>query len=106
MRGRLRHHLLGLACVAAAGVVAVAAIVDHRWKQHRLYRAEVAEWYCTHRGTRCGGTPWETIEARWNRRQVGYEVAVTVLATAGAGLIGIRALRPARGRAAQPVRRS
>jgi len=85
---RLRfRHLLGLACLAAAGLVGMAAVVDRHVKQERGNRAEVAEWYCEHQGTRCGGASSAGIEARWNQREVAYVVAVSVLGASGAGLL-------------------
>jgi hypothetical protein len=80
MPALIRRHLPGVACLAAAGVLCVAAVVDHRSKQTRIDRAQVAAWYCTHQGTHCGGESWRRIENRWNRRQLGYEIAVASLA--------------------------
>jgi hypothetical protein len=81
--GVLRRLALPLACFAAAGVIGVAAIADHVKKQARMDRAEVGEWYCAHEGTRCGGPSSDSIESHWNERQVGYEVAVSVLGAVG-----------------------
>jgi hypothetical protein len=75
----VRRHLMSIACLAAAGLIGVGAIVDHRHKQGRINRAEVAEWYCTNRGTRCGGPSSARIEKHWNQRQWGYEIAVAAL---------------------------
>jgi hypothetical protein len=75
---------LALVCLAAAVVVGGAAVLDHTWKQRRIERAEVAEWYCRHVGTRCGGPSSKRIEARWNTRQTGYEVAVVALVAVAA----------------------
>ena len=96
MARQLRRHLLGFACLAAAGLIGVAAIVDHHWKTERADRLEVAEWYCIHLGTRCGGPSWETVETRWNERQLGYEIAVGVLGAAGIGFFVVRSVRPSR----------
>jgi hypothetical protein len=86
VRRLLRRHTPALACLALAGAIGVAAIVDHRWKQARIDRAELSEWYCSHEGTRCGGPSSSGIEARWNERQLGYEVAVVTLAAAATAL--------------------
>ena len=75
----LRRHLVSIVCLAAAGLIGVAAIIDHRNKQARIDRAHVAEWYCAHDGTRCGGPSSEKIEEHWNERQEGYEIAVVAL---------------------------
>ena len=79
MHGHLRRHLVSIICLAAASVIALAAVGDHRYKQRRINRAEVGEWYCRHLGTRCGGPSSDRIEARWNERQLGYEIAVSAI---------------------------
>ena len=81
-----------LAAVALAGI----AIADHQWKRMRSNRAELAEWYCEHEGTRCGGASSAGIEARWNQRERGYLFAVSALGTAGVGLLVARRLRSPR----------
>ncbi len=78
--GVLRRHRLSIACYVLAGLIGVVAIADHQNKQQRANRAELAEWFCAHQGTRCGGPSSERIEAHWNVRQWGYEIAVTGLA--------------------------
>jgi hypothetical protein len=75
----VRKQLVSIVCLAAAALIGLAAIVDHRHKAARINRAEVAEWYCGHRGTRCGGASSTKIEARWNQRQSGYEIAIVAL---------------------------
>jgi hypothetical protein len=59
-------------------VVGLIAIADHSNKTARNNHAELLEWYCTHRGTRCGGPSSASIERHWNERQRAYEVVVTV----------------------------
>jgi hypothetical protein len=93
MEGLVRRHLLPLICFALAGLIGISAIADHRWKQARINRAELSEWYCTHRGTRCGGPSSEAIERHWNQRQVAYEVVVILL---GGGALAWSAVREAR----------
>ncbi len=92
-RRLLRRHLVSLVSLAVAGLICVAAVADHRDKQSRIDRAEVAEWYCTHLGTRCGGPSSESIERHWNERQLGYEIAASVF---GAFAIAIGVYRTAR----------
>ena len=75
----VRRHLVSIACLAAAGLIGVAAIADHRNKNERINRAEVAELYCRNLGTRCGGPSSYTIERHWNQRQSVYEIAVVAL---------------------------
>jgi hypothetical protein len=72
----LRRHVLSIACFCLAGATGLAAIADHRWKQDRVNRAHVADWYCANRGLFCGGASAHVIERRWNHRQLGYEAAV------------------------------
>lgn len=91
--GVWRRYALPLRCLAAALVLAVAAVVDHRWKEERINRAEVAEWYCSHDGTRCGGPSSRRIEAHWNERQLGYELGTGTLAGVALVAAGLRARR-------------
>src|SRR4051812_42252637 len=93
VRGVLRRHLLPLVCFALAGLIGVAAIVDHRWKNVRADRAQLSEWYCEHRNTRCGGPSSGAIERHWNERQVGYEVAVVVLSSGALVASSVREAR-------------
>jgi hypothetical protein len=93
VRRQLRRHLVGLACLAAAGIVGIAAIVDHRWEQERGNRAQLAEWYCSHQATRCGGPSSARIEAHWEQRELGYKITIAVLCAAGAALLVARSLR-------------
>ena len=90
---RLRRFLLPVALFALAGLIGVIAVADHRWKQRRMNRAEVGEWYCVHVGTRCGGASSGTIERRWNERQLAYEVAVSTIAAAAVAVAAYRAAR-------------
>ena len=92
MRSLLRTFAVPLALLAAALVLGGVAFADHWWKQQRIDRAEVADWYCRHRGVDCGATSWRTLEAHWQDRQVGYEIAVCLLGLAAVGT----AARPAR----------
>jgi hypothetical protein len=89
-------YLLALACLAAAGLVALAAVFDHRNKQQRENRAESAEWFCAHRGTQCGGASSSRIEAHWEQRERTYEVVVVVLGGAALGSLALGRLRAVR----------
>jgi hypothetical protein len=80
-------------CLAIAALVALAGVVDHHTKQVRAERAEVGEWFCTHTGTRCGGASSNRIEAQWNEREVGYEVALVLFGGAGAASLVVAAAR-------------
>ena len=104
MQALIRQHLLAFACLTAAGILCIAAVVDHRWKQRRMDRAEIAAWYCTHEGTHCGGESWRQIENRWNRRQLGYEIAAATLSSLALALIVVRAFRPRERPSSSPSR--
>jgi hypothetical protein len=79
--------------LALAGMIGLIAIGDHRWKQRRINRAEVLEWFCAHKGTHCGGPSSHAIERHWNERQLGYEIAVIVIGVAAIALAAARTLR-------------
>jgi hypothetical protein len=81
VRRLLRRYLPSIVALVIAAVIVPLAVADHRNKQSRMNRAEVAEWYCTHRAVRCNGPSSARIEDRWNKRQVAYEVALAVLVT-------------------------
>ena len=87
-----RTRLLGFACLLLAGLTAVVAVVDHHDKQTRVNQVELQAWYCTHKGTRCGGPSPERIERHWNERQVGYEVAVAILTACGVVCIALASI--------------
>ena len=78
-----RRYLIAAACCAAAAAIALVAIADHRWEERRQDRAQVAEWYCAHTGTRCGGPSSRRIERHWNEREAVYIVAALALGTVG-----------------------
>jgi hypothetical protein len=82
-----------LALLAVAGVIGGLAVADHRWKQRRIDAVQVDEWYCSHRGTRCGGASSAAIERRWNERQLGYEIVVSALGAAALALAAFRGPR-------------
>jgi hypothetical protein len=75
---------LSAALLLAAALLAGAAFADHRWKDSRANHAQVLEWYCTHRGTKCGGPSSAAIERHWNQRELVYEIV-------GAGLLAAAA---------------
>ena len=91
--GRVAWRVLLLVCVCASAV-AIVAVADHRDKQRRAERAELAEWYCSHLGTFCGGVSSAKIERRWNEREVVYKGAMGVLVALGAAsALGFRPRR-------------
>jgi hypothetical protein len=91
--GFLRIQLLPLACLATAGIVGVAAIVDHHLKQRKINEAQVSDYFCRVEHTRCGGEPWHRIEDGWQSRQLGYEIVVIALGGFGLVLSGYRIAR-------------
>jgi hypothetical protein len=84
---------LAMVLVAAAVLIGIGAVVDHHAKQARINRAEIGEWYCLHRGTRCGGPSSDRIEARWNERQSAYEAVVVALGATAVARVVLRARR-------------
>jgi hypothetical protein len=89
----MRRHLLPLVSLGLAALIAVAALVDHSWKQRRIYRVEVAAWYCEHQGLDCEHTSWAAIERHWNQRQLAYEIAVALFGASGLVLAAYRRAR-------------
>lgn len=88
---------IGLASLTLALLLAVSAVLAHRAKTARSNRAELAEWYCTNRGTACGGASSAGIERQWNGRETRYEVAFAVL-----GAVGVASLAGSRRRGLRP----
>jgi hypothetical protein len=78
---------LPLAIILFAAVISFVAVADHRRKQQELNSVQVAEWMCEHHGTDCGSEPWELLEARWQRRELSYDVAVIAMSGTAAGLL-------------------
>jgi hypothetical protein len=98
-RAWIHRYRVAAAASCAAVAIGCLAIVDHHVKQARMNRAEVAEWYCAHRSSRCGRRSSAGIEARWNRREVAYEALVATFAVS-AGLAVVRRRRLLRTRRA------
>jgi hypothetical protein len=82
-----------LVLLLSAAAIAAAGLVDHHVKTTRLNHAEVDQWFCAHRGTRCGGADPQRIEDAWNRREVGYQVGIGLAAAAGLMLFAREAYR-------------
>jgi hypothetical protein len=79
-----RRYRASFLCLALAALLGLFAIADHTNKDSRMGKAEVLEWYCEHQGTHCGGPSSERIEAHWDERELGYEIAVPGLAMVAA----------------------
>jgi hypothetical protein len=97
----LRRYWASLLCLALAAAIGLAGIADHTNKQSRMEKAEVLEWYCAHDGTHCGGPSSDGIEAHWNERELGYQIALGGLCGFAILLFVGRKLRRWRDRAAQ-----
>ena len=85
----MRRFALTVVALAAIAV-AVVAVTDHHRSRARSNRAQLAEWYCTHQGTRCGGPSSDRMHEAWENRELGYKVTEGTLAGAAllaAGLI-------------------
>ena len=83
-RGRWLY-LAGVTLVALAVLTGVAGVIDHRNVQEHLNRLERNEWFCEHKGLDCGGPSSRVAHARWERREVGYQVALLALAVGAVG---------------------
>ena len=68
--------------ILAAGV-AVVAVADHRHKGARLGPADVASWYCEHRGQRCQEPQAAEIEGAWQHRELVYRISFWALSLGG-----------------------
>ena len=73
-----RATMLVVVLVLLAGGIAAAAVADHRHKNARMGRADVASWYCQHRNQRCQEPQAEVIEASWQQRERVYRVCFWV----------------------------
>ena len=72
---------------AVLGMLAVTslAVADHNRKNRTTENAQLDEWYCEHRSTRCGRPHSDVLEDAWNRRELGYKIA-------DAGLLAVAVL--------------
>jgi hypothetical protein len=86
-------YWIGLACLATAAVVGVAAIADHHRKQQRIDDAQVAAYFCRVQHSCRGGESWQKIEAAWQTRQIAYEAAVSTLGGLAFLVVGYRLAR-------------
>ena len=84
--------MLVVVLVLSAGGIAAGAVADHRHKNSRMGRADVASWYCHNRNQRCQEPQAETIEASWQQRERVYRVSFWV-ASLGAMTVLVLRLR-------------
>ena len=87
-----RATMLVVVLVLLAGGIAAGAVADHRHKNARMGRADVASWYCHNRNQRCQEPQAETIEASWQQRERVYRVSFWV-ASLGAMTVLVLRLR-------------
>jgi hypothetical protein len=78
-----RLTVVVVALFILAGGVAAAAVVDHRHKNTRMGPADVASWYCQHRGQNCQEPQAADIEEAWQHREVVYRVSFWALSLGG-----------------------
>ena len=94
----VRRQLLGwkiLGVLAALGIVlaSVVAVVDHERKNREIERANVAKWFCLHRGMRCAEKKPDAIEDAWETREHAYAAGAIVLILAGGiAVVAVRRL--------------
>lgn len=69
--------------VFLAGGIGAVAVADHRHKNAQMGPANVASWYCQHRGQRCQEPQSERIEAAWQRREQVYRVSFLAVSLGG-----------------------
>ena len=84
--------LVVVSFVLAVGIAA-AAVADHRHKNARMGPANVASWYCQHRGQRCDEPQADKVEAAWQGRERVYRVSFWAVSLGGMTALVLR-LRP------------
>lgn len=78
---------LALAVGAAAGLVALVAVLDHRHKREVEFAAQEEAWYCAHGHPRaCTDFDEVAYEEHWERRELGYRVTFFGLGVVAVGL--------------------
>jgi hypothetical protein len=84
---------LALAVTAAALLVALAAVIDHRHKREVEFAAQEDAWFCKHgRPAACRDFDEVAYEERWEQRELGYRITFAALGLSALGL-GTGALR-------------
>ena len=84
---------LALVVAAAAIVVALVAVIDHRHKREVEFAAQEDAWFCKHgRPSACHDFDEASYEERWEQRELGYRITFAALGLSALGL-GAVALR-------------
>jgi hypothetical protein len=92
-RSRAGAFLTWIGAVAAVGiaVVTTVAAVDHVRKTHAIETANVAKWFCFHRGTHCDERKPDDLEDAWGARERVYQgLDVGLFAVAVVAVIAVR----------------
>jgi hypothetical protein len=87
---KLRLTMLVVTLFVLAGAIAVGAVADHRHKDARMGPANVASWYCEHRGERCDEPQADNIEGAWQQRERVYRISFWALSLGGIGALVLR----------------
>lgn len=74
---------VALVAFALAGVIAVVALADHHRVKARSWDADLATFYCQHKGTRCDELQIEDLERGWHHRELGYRISFYSLSSGG-----------------------
>ncbi len=74
---------LALVAFALAGVIAVVALADHHRVKAQSSAADLATFYCQHKGTRCDELQSRDLESRWHHRELGYRISFFSLSSVG-----------------------
>ena len=85
--------ILMVALFVLAGGIGAAAVADHRHKNARMGPANVASWYCQHRGQRCQEPQAEAIEEAWQQREQVYRFSFWAASLGGMTALVLK-LRP------------
>jgi hypothetical protein len=78
---------VALVAFALAGVIALAARVDHHRVGAQNWDANQASWYCQHNGTRCDELQIEDLERGWEHRELGYRIGFYSLLSVGSAAV-------------------
>ena len=74
---------LALVVFALAGVIAVVALADHHRVGAQSSAADLATFYCQHKGTRCDELQIEDLQRGWHHRELGYRISFFSLSSVG-----------------------
>jgi len=84
---------LALVLAAAALLVALVAVIDHRHKREVEFAAQEDAWFCKHgRPSACHDFDEAAYEERWEQRELGYRITFAMLGLSALAL-GTLALR-------------